>query len=153
MNFFFEQLSALEGHATDRIPPHAHFKRHVKDDRVAKWATGISVGAPPLALPPGAACLCTRWTWTRRWPVKAGFTVSLSPARKSAGDSPVLVAFHFSPLTFNFIYGPDFCYISFDLVRLGPSIAINSMLMFHSSPISFNFRIKFKKINLFGTEV
>ena len=35
---------------------------------------------------------------------------------------PVFVAFHFDPLTFNFIYGPDLCYISFDLVRLGPSI-------------------------------
>ena len=38
---------------------------------------------------------------------------------------PVLVTFHFGPLTFNFVYGTDFCYISFDLVRLGPSIAIN----------------------------
>ena len=56
----------------------------------------------------------------------------------------VLVSFHFGPLTFNFVYGPDFCYISFGLVRLGHSIAINSMLMFHFGPPSFNFRIGLK---------
>jgi hypothetical protein len=38
---------------------------------------------------------------------------------------PVLIAFHFGPFNFNCVYGPDFCYISFDFVRLGPSIAIN----------------------------
>ena len=64
----------------------------------------------------------------------------------------VFVAFHFGPLTFNFVYGPDFCYISFDLVRLGLSIAINSILMFHFGP-PFNFRIGLKRLNIFGTEV
>ena len=59
--------------------------------------------------------------------------------------------FNFGPLTFNFVYGPDFCYISFDLVRLDPSIAINSILMFHFGP-PFNFRIGLKKLNIFGTE-
>ena len=63
------------------------------------------------------------------------------------------MAFHFGPLTFNFVYGLDFYYISFDLIRLGLSIAINSMLMFHFGPPSFNFRIGFKKINLFITTV
>ena len=61
--------------------------------------------------------------------------------------------FHFGPCTFNFVYGPDFCYISFELVGLGPSIEINSMLMFHCGPPSFNFRIEFKNINLFGTTI
>ena len=64
---------------------------------------------------------------------------------------PVFMLFHFGPCTFNFVYGPDFCYISFDLVRLGPSIEINSMLIFYFGP--FNFWIEFKKINLFGTTV
>ena len=41
-------------------------------------------------------------------------------------ESPLfLLLFHFGPCTFNFVYGPDFCYISFDLVQLGPSIEIN----------------------------
>ena len=66
---------------------------------------------------------------------------------------PILVPFHFSPWTLNFVYDPDFCYISFDLIRLGPSIEINSMLMFHFGSTSFNFWIGFKKINLFGTTV
>ena len=35
------------------------------------------------------------------------------------------VYFHFGPLTFNCVYGPYFSYLSFDFVRLGPSIAIN----------------------------
>ena len=60
---------------------------------------------------------------------------------------PVIMLFHFGPCTFNFVYGPDFCYISFELVGLGPSIEINSMSMFHFGPPSFNFRIEFKKIN------
>ena len=55
-------------------------------------------------------------------------------------ESPqVLMLFHFVP--FNFVYGPDFCYISFDLVRLGPSIVINWMRNFYFDPPSFNFRI------------
>ena len=54
---------------------------------------------------------------------------------------PVLMFFHFGPCTPNFVYGPDFCYINFDLVRLGLSIEINSMSMFYFGPHSFNFRI------------
>ena len=56
------------------------------------------------------------------WPVKAAGHVSLSPARKCAEESPFFVAFHLGPSTFNFVFGPDFCYRSFDLVRLGPPI-------------------------------
>ena len=66
---------------------------------------------------------------------------------------PYLPTFHFSPLLFNFISGPDFLYISFDLVRLGPPIGIDSMSIFHFGSPSFNFRIGCKKLNIFGTEV
>ena len=77
----------------------------------------------------------------------------LSPLHVKVQESPpVLFILHFGPCTFNFVYGPDFCYISFDLVRLGSSIEINSMLMFHFGP-PFNFRNEFKKITLFGTVV
>ena len=62
---------------------------------------------------------------------------------KEQGSPSICMFFHFGPCTFNFIYGPDFCYISFELVGLGPSIEINSMLMFHFSP-PFNFRIVFE---------
>ena len=52
----------------------------------------------------------------------------LSLLRVNVQDSPPLfVTFHFGPSTFNLFLGPDFCYISFDLVRLGPPILINSM--------------------------
>ena len=69
-------------------------------------------------------------------------------------ESPrIFWLFHFSLWTLNFVCGPDFYYISFDLVRLGFSIKINSMLMFHFDPPSFNFRIGLKNINLFGTIV
>ena len=82
---------------------------------------------PPLGLPPGAARFTKGRSWTRRWLVKAAGHVSLSPARKSAGESPSFRYFHLGPSTFNLFFGPDFCYISFDLVRLGPSIENNSM--------------------------
>ena len=65
----------------------------------------------------------------------------------------VLLPFHFVPFTLNFVYGPDFCYISFDLVQLGPLIEINYIFMFHFGPPSFNFRIGFKYLNIFGPEV
>ena len=45
---------------------------------------------------------------------------------------PSLMPFFFGPCTFNFLYGPYFCYISFNLVRLGPSIEINWMRIFTS---------------------
>ena len=38
---------------------------------------------------------------------------------------PSFVYFHFGPLTFNCVYSPDFSYISFDFLRLGPAIASN----------------------------
>ena len=65
---------------------------------------------------------------------------------------PYLPTFHFSPLLFNFIYDPDFLYISFDLVRLGPPIGIDSMSIFQFGP-PFNFRIGLKMMNLLGTVV
>ena len=66
---------------------------------------------------------------------------------------PTFVSIHFGPLTFNCIYGPDCSYISFDFVQSGLSIAINEMLTFHFGPSSFNFRIRLKRLNIFGTEV
>ena len=35
---------------------------------------------------------------------------------------PYIWTLHFGPSTFNFVFGPHFCYISFDFVRLGPPI-------------------------------
>ena len=90
-----------------------------------KCHTGVSSCAPPPGLPLGAASFLTRWTWTQWWPVKAGFTVSLSPACKSAEEPPGFGSFHFGLFTFNCVYGPDFLYISFDFVQLDHSIAIN----------------------------
>ena len=50
------------------------------------------------------------------------------------------------------MYGPDLCYISFDLIQLGPSIEINYIFRFHFSP-PFNFWIGFKYLNIFGIEI
>ena len=38
---------------------------------------------------------------------------------------PIFMPSHFGLCTFNFDDGPEFCYITFDLVRMGPSIGIN----------------------------
>ena len=47
----------------------------------------------------------------------------------------------------------DFYYISFDLFQLGPSIEIDYIFRFQFGPHSFNFRIDFKSLNIFSTEV
>ena len=88
--------------------------------------------------PPGATRFVLRRPCTRWWPVRAAVAVSLSPTRQSARESPVLMRFHFGPCTFNFVSDLYFCYVSFDLVRLGPSIEINVMSMFPFNPPSFN---------------
>ena len=49
--------------------------------------------------------------------------------------------FHFGPYSSNFIFVPDFWYISFDFFQLGPPIGIESVVMFQFGPYSFNFRI------------
>ena len=38
---------------------------------------------------------------------------------------PYIWTLHFGPSTFNFVFGPHFCYISFDFIRLGPPIGID----------------------------
>ena len=87
--------------------------------------TGGYPDAPPHGLSPAVARVTQKCLWTRQRLVKAAGHVSLSPAGLCAGESSVFCTFHFGPLTFNFVFGPDFCYISFDLVRLGPPILIN----------------------------
>ena len=64
---------------------------------------------------------------------------------------PSCILFHLGPFCFNFDLFPDFWYICFDFVRLGPPIGIDSMSSFHFGPPSFNFRFVLKKINLFST--
>ena len=60
----------------------------------------VSVDAPPLGPPPGVERFVARWPWTRRWPVKAGSPVSLSRARKSAGEAPDFFTFPLQSLYF-----------------------------------------------------
>ena len=118
-----------------------------------KWATGVSSDAPPCGLPHGAARCGGRWPYLWRWPVKYFFPVFSLLHAKVQERPPVLQCFHFRPWTFNFLYGPDFCYISFDLIQSSHSIEINYILMFHFGSPSFNFWIEFKYLNIFGTEV
>ena len=66
-------------------------------------------------------------------------------------ERPLVLWFvYIHPCAFNFLYSPDFCYISFDLFQLGPLIEINYIFRFHFGP-PFNFRIEFKYLNIFGT--
>ena len=82
---------------------------------------------------------------------------SLSPARKSAGESPNVWYFSFRSLDFRFCvfswFWFNFGAISLGLVRLGPPIRIHWMSMLHFGPPSFNFRIGFKLFNKYSTEV
>ena len=50
------------------------------------------------------------------------------------------------------LYGPYFCYVSFDLFQLYPSIEIDYILYFHFSSYSFNFGFGFQSLDIFGTE-
>ena len=131
-------------HAADSLPPHALFERRVRRD-------GVSGDGRPAS-----RSMCLRLVFL---PVRR---VSVSEVRGRGGgrlkspllflsllhvkvqeSPPVCMLFHFGPFTFNLFYGPDFCYISFDLVRLGPSIEINWKSNFHFDP-PFNFWIGFK---------
>ena len=104
-------------HAADGVSPHVLFERRLGRDGVAGDALPASQSRSlPPVLPPSAACSGIRSPLTLPWPVKAATVVSLSPARQSAGESPRFYAFFSGPCTFNFVYGPDFCYISFDLI-------------------------------------
>ena len=143
-----------DGHLSDGFPPHALFRRRVHSHTVSGDELPASI---PMRI--RIVFLPVRPVSTNDVRVRGGgrckpLATFLSLLHVKVHESPlVFVTFHFGPWTFNFVFGPDFCYRSFDLVRLGPSIEINSMLMFHFSPSSFNFRIGFRNINLFSTTV
>ena len=114
--FFFFLLSARVSHATDNIPPHALFEWRVRRDGVA----GDGLPTSPLMrlllvfLPVRrvlASDVCGRGDG-RLKPLQP--FLSLLHV-KVQGSPLVFMLFHFGPCTFKFVYGPDFCYISFDL--------------------------------------
>ena len=146
-------MSEREGHAPDSFSPHALFRRCVHSHTVFGDELPASI---PMRL--RIVFLPMRHVSTTDVCVRGGgqckpLATFLSLLHVKVQESPpVFVTFHFGPWTFNFVFGPDFCYIRFDLVRLGPSIEINSMLMIHFNPF-FNFRIGFRNINLFSTAV
>ena len=74
-----------------------------------KWSSGVVLDATQRGLPPAVARVPYKCLWTRRWPVKCAANVT----------------FHFGLSTFNFDFGPNFYYISSNLVRLGPPILID----------------------------
>ena len=113
-------------HATDSIPPHALFERHVRGDGVAEDGLPASqlMRLRLVFLP--VRCFLSSDIRVRG----GGRLKPLQPFLyllhvKVHESPPILMLFHFGPCTFNFVYGPYFCYISFDLVRLGLSIEIN----------------------------
>ena len=83
-------------------------------------------GSSGRRLPPAVARLPSQCPWTCRAPVKVAGHVSLSLMHVKVQESPLFCdTFHFGPLTFDFVFCPDFGWISFDLVRLGPPIGID----------------------------
>ena len=127
-------------HAPDGFPPHALFRRRVRCHTVAADGLPASltmrrrlIFLPVRRMLPIDGC----GRGSGRFKPLATF---LSLLRVNVQESPpILASFHFGPCTFNFIFGQfhfgpstckfifyhDFCYISFDLVRLGHSIEIN----------------------------
>ena len=114
INHIFFLMSPCVSQTTDSIPPHALFlvaREALSGHR--RWSTGVSVDAPPRGFPPSM----TRFVLRRPWPVKVVGTISLSLLHVKVQESPpFLMIFYFGPFTFNFVYDPDFYYISFDLV-------------------------------------
>ena len=124
--FFIRCLSGREAHAPGVFPPHALFKWRVRRDTVAG-------NCMPEAIP-----MRRRVVFLPRWRVSPKIVrgrgggrlkpsaTFLSLLHVNVQESPPLfVTFHFGHSTLNLFFGHDFCYISFDLVRLGPPILIN----------------------------
>ena len=77
---------------------------------------------------------------------------SLSFTLNNASASWFYCVFISVPSLWIVLCGTYFCYESFDLFQLCPSIEINYILNFHFSPYSFNFQIAFKSLNIFDIE-
>ena len=111
---------------SDSISPHALFEWRVSRDRVA--GDGLSASQSMrhrLVFLPVKRVLSSDGRGCgggRLKPLQPFLSLLHVKVQESP---PVLMLFHFSPYTFNFVYDPYFCYISFDLVRLGLSIEIN----------------------------
>ena len=112
-------------HATNSIPPHALLRWRVRTARISR--NGLP--ASPLmrlhvVFLPVWRVLSTGGRVHDDGRLKQFLLFSLLHT-KVQERPPVFFIFQFSPCTFNFVYGLDFGYISFDLVRLSPSIEIN----------------------------
>jgi hypothetical protein len=152
--YFFLRLSVRARHAPAGVPPHAMFRwrarRHtVSGDEISE---SISKRLRMFFLPRRrVAPKNVRGHRGGRLKPLATFLSLLHV--KVQESPPYFHLLHFSAVTFNFVSGSHFWYISFDLVRLGPPIGFNSVSIFQFGPPSFNFRIGLKKMNLFGTVV
>ena len=151
---FILRLSVRASHARHGFPPDALFRRHVRRITVSgdalpeSRAMRLFMGFLPRRR---VASSDVRGSEDGR--VKPAETfVSLLQVQLQESP-PSLQMFHFSPYSSNFICFPDFWYISFDFVRLGSPIGIDSMFSFQFGPLSFNFRIGLKRMNLFSTVV
>ena len=141
-------------HAPHDIQSHALFRRRVRPHTVAGDAMRESRTIRLLM------SFLPRWrVWSSDVGGRSGGRLKpeapfLSLLRVQLQESPPSCnMFHFGPSISNFISFPDFWYISFDFVQLGPPIGIDSMSSFQFGPPSFNFRIGLKKMNLFSTVI
>ena len=106
-------------HATDNIPPHTLFKWRVSGDSVAGDGLPASQSMRRrLVLLPVRRALSSDIRGRggdRLKPLQPLLSLLHVKVQESP---PVLILFHCGPCNFNFVYGPDFCYINFDLIRL-----------------------------------
>ena len=147
-------MSEHEGHAPDGFSPHALFRQRVRRLTVSGDELPEYIAMRLLMV-----FLSRRRVSSSDVRVRGGGRVKpvatfLSLLQVQLQERPPSChMFHFGPYSSNFVCFPDFWYISFDFVQLGPPIGIDSMFIFQFGPSSFNFRIGLKKMNLFSTVV
>ena len=114
---FSEILSARAVHATDSIPPRAPFRWRVTSYMVPE---NVLLASLPVRLRLVFLPLRRVFAHGRRGhgdgrlnPVSSFLSLLHVKVQQSP---PILVEFHFIPFTFNCVYGPDLCYISFNFV-------------------------------------
>ena len=110
----------------DSLPPHALFEQRVRGYRVTEYGLPASrsmrlrLGFLPVRRVLASNVRGCGGDWLK--PLQPFLSLLHVKVQESP---PVLLLLHFGPCILNFVYGLDFYYISFDLVRLGPSIEIN----------------------------
>ena len=134
--YFCPGLSGRAAHAPHSFQSHALFWRHVRGrtgagDKILKSrAMRLRMGFLPRQR---VATDNVRGRGGCRLKPPATFLSLLHVQLQE--HPPSFLLFPFGPFCFNFVLFPDFWYISFDFVRLGPPIGIDSISIFQFDPL------------------